>query len=299
MWLIFSPFYLELFMGQFSLVQAALILAMLLMAGESLLATEQTLRVSKTSRVSLFNALWITSVVWKINTVVFAPVMARLGRWRALAACALVTLAVTLPYFAIFPAHWRDFLTNNFGNTVASHELGNLGFRQLVYELLGLAGASADVQRAAQLAMVGLVVLSALALTFLPRAGHLSPSALLSLWLAAFFLVSPQVWEHHYVMLLPALVVAYRQRPGWVLAGLWLLLALPTPFGFTALQPAIAANHDLRGFALSPTWQFLLQHASKAVPAALLFAYFSVELATNRAEASGIIAPAYKPATAP
>jgi hypothetical protein len=115
----------------------------------------------------------------------------------------------------------------------------------------------------------------------------------------AFFLASPQVWEHHYVMLLPALVLAYRARPGWLLAGVWLLLALPTPFGFSALQPAIAANHDLRGFLLSPTWQLLLQHASKAVPTVLLFAYFSVKLVRFPDKASGIIAPAYKPAMSP
>ena len=100
-------------------------------------------------------------------------------------------------------------------------------------------------------------------------------------------------------MLLPALVVAYRQRPGWLLAGIWLCLALPTPFGFTALQPAIAANHDLRGFLLTPAWQFLLQHASKAVPTALLFAYFAVKLAMVSHKASGIIPPAYKPAISP
>jgi hypothetical protein len=180
---------------------------------------------------------------------------------------------------------------------VAGHELGNLGFRQLVYELLAVLGSGPAVQRTAQLVVIAAVVLVALALTFRPQAPPLAP--LLSLWLVAFFLVSPQVWEHHYVMLLPVLVIAQRQRPSWLILGLWLCLALPTPFGLTALQPAIAANHDLRGFALSPTWQFLLQHASKAVPAALLFAYFSVGIATNHAEASGIIAPAYKPATSP
>src|SRR5579859_4652473 len=293
MWLVFSPYYLELFMGQFSLVQATLILVMLLLAGDD------TLRASKTLRVSSFNTTWIVSVIWKINTVVFVPVLARLGRWRALVAGGVITAAVTLPYFAIFPAHWGDFLANNFGNTVAGHELGNLGFRQLVFELLAVLGAGATLQRLAQWAVVAVVVLAALALTFWPRAGQPPLADLLSLWLVAFFLVSPQVWEHHAVMLLPVLVVAYRQRPGWLLAGLWLLLALPTPFGFTALQPAIAANHDLRGFLLSPTWQFLLQHASKAVPTTLLFAYFSIKLAVIPDKAGGIIAPAYQPEMSP
>ena len=294
MWLVFSPYYLELFMGQFSLIQASLIFAMLLLATQPGLTPGQNPMAS-----FVFDSAWIISVLWKINTVIFVPVLVRFVRWRALVASGLITAAVTLPYFAIFPAHWRDFLANNFGNTVAGHELGNLGFRQFVYESLAVLGAPATVQRAAQWVVIGAVVLAALGLTFWPRASRRSTIDLLSLWLVTFFLISPQVWEHHYVMLLPALVLAYRQRPGWFIAGLWLLLALPTPFGFTALQPAIAANHDLRGFLLSPTWQFLLQHASKAVPTALLFAYFSVKLAVIPAEAGGIIAPAYKPEMSP
>src|SRR5262249_26455451 len=236
---------------------------------------------------------------WKINTVVFVPVLARLARWRALLLAALVTAAVTLPYFALFPTHWRDFLFNNFGSSVAGHELGNLGFRQFVYELLAVAGAGPNLQGLVQFALVAIVGLLALGLTFWPRAGHSSVAELLSVWLVAYFLVSPQVWEHHYVMLLPVMVVAYRQRPGWLLTAIWLCLALPTPFGFTALQPAIAANHDLRGFLLAPSWQFLLQHASKAVPTVVLFAYFAVRVAIGPDRAGGIIPRACEPAISP
>src|SRR5258708_15676806 len=300
MWLVFSPYYVEVLMGEFWVMQGGMIFGMVLMASGTLIGTDPTLRVSPSaSRVSLFDTVWVVSVIWKINTVVFVPVLARLRRWRAIGAGGLITAAVTLPYFAIFPAHWRDFVANNFGSTVSGHELGNLGFRQLVYELLAVLGADATVQRLAQIGVVGMIVLAALALTFWPRAGQPAPATLLSLWLVTFFLISPQVWEHHYVMLLPALVVACRQRPGWLLAGLWLLLALPTPFCFTDLQPAIAGNHALRGFLLSPAWQFLLQHASKAVPTALLFAYFSVKVAVIPGKASGIIAPAYQPAMSP
>jgi hypothetical protein len=79
-------------------------------------------------------------------------------------------------------------------------------------------------------------------------------------------------------MLLPAIVVAYGRRPSWLLAGLWLLLALPTPFGFTGLQPIIAANHDLRAFAVEPAWMGLAQHAAKAVAAAGLFGYWGLRV---------------------
>ncbi len=293
MWLVFTPFYLELFMGQFSLIQAALILGMLLaVAGPPRQAAGEPLARGNARR---FDGLWTASVLWKINTVVFAPLWLRLGRWRAIAVMLGLVAVTTLPYFLVFPAHARDLLLNNFGNSVAGHELGNLGFRQLVFEALAVLGAGPLAQRLAQWAVIGAVGGLSLALTWRRPTAPACPisvgvAALLSLWLAAFILASPQVWEHHYVMLLPALVVAYRSRPGWGLAGLWLLLALPTPFGFIGLQPVIAANHDLRAFALEPVWQPLAQHAAKALPALALFGYWVRQvLGANSSKASGII----------
>lgn len=279
MWLVFTPYYLELFMGQFSLIQGALVLGMLLAADrlDRRIAEDQRLGPGR-----VLGGLWAVSVLWKINTVVFAPVLARLGRWRALAAAAALAALTTLPYFVVFPAHARDLIANNFGQAVAGHELGNLGFRQLVFELLAAAGAEAAVQRAVQWAVVAAVGGTALAITL--RRGRMRAADLLCLWLAAYFLASPQVWEHHYVMLLPAVVVAYRTRPGPWLLAMWLLLALPTPFGFMDLQSLIAANHDLRAFALEPAWQPIVQHAAKALPALGLFAYWARAAARPEAE---------------
>lgn len=287
MWLAFTPFYLELFMGQFSLVQAALIFGMLLLTTESTEKSKKNSALSANSAVKL-DWLWLTSILWKINTLIFAPVFLRWRRWRILALTALMVTFVTLPYFLVFPAHGRDFLLNNFGNRVAGHELGNLGFRQLVFELLAALGASPALHRFAQLAAVAIILSLTITLTF--RLPHPHTPTLLSLWLTTFFLISPQIWEHHYVMLLPVLVVTYWQRPHWVVALIWLMLALPTPFGFIGLQPIIAANHDLRAFPLEPTWQPLLQHASKALPTLLLFIHLIRPIFRRR---SGIIPPFY------
>ena len=263
MWLVFTPYYMELFMGQFSMVQAALVWGMMVLV---LGATAATAR-----RQRLFDGLWIVSVLWKITTVLFVPVLWRLGRWRAMLAAAVVGFLATVPYFLVFPAHWADFVRNNAGGQVAGHELGNLGLRQLVYELLAAAGASAAVQQGVQFVLVLTVLTVALWVTL--RTPRLPTVGALALWLTVFFLISPQVWEHHYVMLLPGLVGLYAWRRSRLVLLVWLLLALPTPFGFIGLQPVIAANHDLRAFALEPAWQPLLQHASKALPTLILFAY--------------------------
>ena len=282
MWLCFTPFYLELFMGQFSLVQGALIFGML--AAAPLLAGERSEAQSETGW-GLWEPLWLTSILWKINTIVFAPVLLRLRRFRILTITAVVLSLTTIPYFLVFPAHARDFLVNNFGDSVTHYELGNLGFRQFVFELLAALGASPAAQRLAQLAVVVIAAGSALLITFYFLDGQLGIGTwelppgkiarLLSLWLTAFFLVSPQIWEHHYVMLLPVLVIEYWRNPNWFVLFIWLWLALPTPFGFIGLQSVIAANHDLRAFPLEPAWQPLLQHASKALPTLALFAYLA------------------------
>jgi len=310
MWLCFTPFYLELFMGQFSLVQGALIFGMLLIAekeqatkderrwtDDGRRTTEEERKEEDTANSAIsavkFDALWITSVLWKINTIIFIPVFMRLRRFRAIIISIIIVATTTIPYFLIFPTHWHDFVTNNFGNGVTGHELGNLGFRQFIFECLAALNASPALQRFVQPTIIVIVIGLALALTFyLPRSKTsdlglrtsnfttssfiLHPSSLLSLWLLVFFLVSPQIWEHHYVMLLPILVNLYRQKPNWIVGLIWLALALPTPFGFIGLQPVIAANHDLRAFPLEPVWQPLLQHASKALPTLLLFIYLGM-----------------------
>lgn len=282
MWLIFTPYYLELFMGQFSLVQGALIFGMLV------LAVPAEADQAQTARWRLFGGLWLASLLWKINTVVFVPALGRWGRWRTLAAATAVVALTTLPYFYAFPAHAVDLWANNFGNTVSRPELGNLGFRQLVFTALNVAGAGPGLQAWAQRAVVLAVGGLALGLTAGRPAAR--PADLLSLWLTAYFLATPQVWEHHYVMMLPAVIAAYRVGPRWTLAALWLLLALPTPFGFTGLQPLIAANHDLRAFALEPAWRPLLQHASKALPTLALFIYWARRVYTSAPP--GQLAPA-------
>ncbi len=286
MWLVFTPYYLELFMGQFSMIQAGLVWGMLVVvlgagqhdaawppsgSGEPAAAGGPEASSSAWQRLRVFDALWVASVLLKITTVLIGPVLVRLGRWRAIVVAVGLGVVTTVPYFLIFPAHLADFVRNNAGGRVVGHELGNLGVRQLLFAVLAATGASPAVQAAAQLAIVVAVLGVALWATWRNRRLTLMPA--LALWITVFFLVSPQVWEHHYVMLLPALVGLYAWRRSRLVVLVWLLLALPTPFGFIELQPVIAANHDLRAFALEPAWRPLLQHASKALPALVLFAY--------------------------
>ncbi len=126
MWLCYSPFYLELYMGQFSFVQGALVFIMLLLALHDRLDT-------------WFDLTWTVSVLWKQNTALLAPLMARLGRWRALALTALAVMLTCGPYFALYPGSLRAF-GRNFSGEPPWFQLGNMGLRQLAFDALWSVG---------------------------------------------------------------------------------------------------------------------------------------------------------------
>ena len=203
MWLLYTPFYLELYMGQFSLVQGALVFVMLVRA----LHKQPDLR---------FDLAWVGSVLWKQNTGLFIPVMVRLKRWRAFVLLALLLALTAAPYFVLVPGSLRAFL-GNLRSEAPWFQLGNLGFRQLVFDAQWSLGDVLGVEwpahayEIAQWAVVVAVTGGGLALLALdPR-----PNVVLHLclWMTAYFLVYHHVWEHHYVMLLPVLVALMMGGP--------------------------------------------------------------------------------------
>lgn len=267
MWLAFTPFYLELFMGQFSFVQGTFVFLMMVEI------------LHKGRPVRLFDAAWIASLLWKINTVLFIPMLIRLRRLSMLFWAAALVAATTVPYFVIYPQHLGDFIRGNLGETVAGHQLGNLGFRQLVFETLTVAWPSLSAEGHQFLQAFVVVMVLGLPLLLTALDPKLDVIDHLSLWWTAFFLASPQVWEHHYVMLWPVLVVAYWRTRSPLIAVIYLLLAIPTPFYFIGLSEAVAADHRLRWLPIEPAWKGLFQHASKALPSVLLYSYFATGIA--------------------
>lgn len=261
MWLAFTPFYVELMFGQFSFVQGALVFAMMVLA---LRGTRPDWR---------FDAAWIASVLWKLNTALFVPLVVRLQRWRGLALLVVLVYVTTIPYFAAFPQGLPSF-RSNFTTAVTGHELGNHGLRQLAYEtVLALRPDLTGGGQTLQGLILGGFVLVSLVLTFADPEPDIPDQ--LCLWMTTFFLISPQVWEHHYTMLLPVLVVLYwRTRSPWV-AVCYVLLALPTPFLPTGLSAAVAANNALRSAPVEPAWVGLLYHAAKPLPTLALYAFLA------------------------
>jgi hypothetical protein len=279
MWLCYTPYTLELYMGQFSFVQGTFVFVMLILA----------LRGAGSRAVALgaslgwkYDGAWIGSVLWKQNTALFAPLMMRLKRWRALGLLALLVSATSLPYFLLYPGSLDAFL-RNFRGEPPWFQLGNLGFRQLMFDAMWSLGDVLHIEFpgaayvVAGWGAVALFVGLALALLWLDRRPDVVHH--LSLWMAAYFLIYHHVWEHHYVMLLPVLVVLMMRQESVLLWALYLVLALPTPFYLIDPRGQVAVLDAMRWTPIRPLWQDLLYHASKAIPALALYGWLAWQIA--------------------
>jgi hypothetical protein len=261
MWLCYTPFYLELYMGQFSFVQGALVFAMLFYALRDKLGLG-------------FDLAWIGSVLWKQNTALFLPLWVRLGRWRALALLGLSILVTAGPYFALVPGSLTTFL-GNFKSEPPWFQLGNLGFRQLVFDTMWSAGDVLEIAVpgwlyvAAQRVVVVFFVALSVALLVLDRRPDVVSH--ICLWFSAYFLIYHHVWEHHYVMVLPVLVALALRRESWWLWIVYVLLALPTPFYAIDPQGQVAVLDAMRWTPIRPLWQDLWYHAAKPLPVLVLY----------------------------
>lgn len=274
MWLVPTPLYLELYMGQVSLWAASL-----------LFFAFYALARGKTRGAAL---AWSAAVLVKPNALLLLPAFARQRLFLPLAWCGAAVLCTSLPHFLLYPGSWHRFLEANLGAGQVEGALthaGNLGLWgalvSLVAKSAGLSlanlGSLADLPlwgRAVVLLGPGAVLLASLVVTL--RSRNSDPLLPYGLWLSAFFLVYKDVWEHHYVFLLPVLVVWYLRVPSpWLLAA-FVLVALPTPLVFLDLYPGIKGNIDPeRSWSV---WTSLCYRSTKLIPVAGVWAWHLAQL---------------------
>lgn len=242
MWLASSPLYLELYMGQISFWAASLVFWGLCAAQRAPGWRE--------------DLAWTCSALLKPNTLILAPVYLRLRRFRPLALALLAVVLSSAPYFLLYPGSWGAFLEHNFGGAHVPGALTHAGNLGLWGALVGMSAKLAGLplaglselgelplwSRLVLLLVVAAVLAASLVTTFLcPTDDRL---ALAALWLATYFLVYKDVWEHHYVFLLPALVLLYLRSPSPVLLAIFALVALPTPFALLDVSPGTYGNID-------------------------------------------------------
>gem|GEM_PF-329730 len=249
LWLLFTPYYLELFVGQFTFITASLVFWAYLgwqaperrpppepPRGKARRAARKAggLRAEgQWAGGRWADGFWAAAVWLKMMPLLFLPVVLLRGRWKS--------------------------------EAPAGHA-GNLGLMAFLYHAAGERQAAYGLERAAVLLLVG----SGLAwLTYQAqhslraRAGD-GESRMLRLYAgcsAAYLLAYKDVWEHHYVLLLPPLVLlALRRENPWLWLPPFLISALPGLFALYDV-PGIGYNEDPQVYWRSAT--SLLHHGGK------------------------------------
>lgn len=280
LWIGFSPFYIEQWMGQFSFLMAAFLWVVFrqLLHGPDGAPGDRDAPPRRWGLVA-----WAASVALKSYPALFAASLLRRGRIKSVALCAAAVALVCAPYYLARPADLRQFLKLNMGELPPEILDGALGAGSLVRFLgwslpegiksIRLDLGVQDVYLGNLPVYLWLAAVVAVTLGIVARRGRAIPLGLqYALWTLAFFIFFKEIWEYHYVMLLPvitylALTTGEARRKSVLLLGLW--LALPTPY------IAFAGRDGQMEWAGK-----LVHHAWKAVPAVALYVLAAREALT-------------------
>ena len=252
--LLSSPYFLELFMGQFTFVSVAL-LCLGLMAPR-------------------WGALYVVSVLVKpMGLAVWPVLLRRRSLWWLVGVSGAAVLLTTVPYFRAHPDQWRTFYAANILMEGGFHS-GNYGLVYLQRLLVEDAGWQTGLRFWIPLMQLwrNLLLGGTAAVVLVARRDQwrLAAPALL----LAHFLSYQHVWEHHLsaVVVLGAVALTApelgRRQRRLVLASL-LLLAVPSPFGL------LDAAKDPRAWNPAETWPHgysYLNLLPKVVPTAVMYA---------------------------
>jgi hypothetical protein len=275
-WLLFSPMYIELHMGQFCFTMAFFIFLMLYpylkaksheTGGDPALAAPSSRLLSPLS--------WILSVLLKSFTALYTITLLRIGKKKLVILGLALAILTSVPYFAQHPQDLKHFIRINF-QPLPAHTLGGyFGFSVLIKDIsnrvLAFAGDRMIGLGPLDISVTNIPVLVALACIFLltlfltVRTRRVDPLASISLWTLTFFLVFRDIWEYHYVMLLPILVAYYLQTSSKFILVIFILLAIPTPF----FLYDVPGSDNPQAYWSAPL--SLLHHSFKAVPTLLLY----------------------------
>jgi len=274
MWLAFTPFFLEMYMGQVSFWAASVFYWLLL--------------ALQTRQPNSPAVLWAASILVKPNMLIVLPALVRLRQYRALLIGLGSAALVSLPYFLIYPNGFDSFVQTNLhsghfkgalthaGNVGLWGGLVSIGARFAQIPLSELSSLADLPLWAAAPAYMAPLICGFFALFVSWRAPSKDTTLHLSLWMTTYFLAYKDVWEHHYVFLLPVLIALYLRNPDVRLLCIYGALALPTPFVFFDIQPGVYGPIDPER-----TWDVatsLVYRSAKLAPTIALWIYIARQL---------------------
>lgn len=260
MWFVFSPIYIELYLGQVTLMAAILMFFAL---------TTPSLVKGRKGNLTM-TSFWILGALMKLIPFFIAPVLIGAGRVRSF----LVAVIIFIVAIFAVPAGLESlqfFLALNSSQLIYVHPyVGNHSLKMLFYYLLGEPGPDFSIITGL---LIGIFFVITMAATLYSR----------DVWVCAglfslvFFFIMFHVWEHHYTFLLPLLVLAWiRGRPEdksrWVPLILLLLMSMPMLPIVELLSGVGPGVHPL---TWEPVW-LIVYHSSKILPALIFYGWLLV-----------------------
>ena len=260
LWLGFSPYYIELYMGQFTFITSAL----------AFISVYLLMR----SRPFLSGLSWIGSILIKHFTILLIPMFLAMRRVKTILLGLIALAAVSVPYFYFKGVDPGSFLGKNFQPhlDVFHGNYGVLAFVMVLknwlipnpsYVVFQISGFEFTITRVLILGVMAIATLLATQATFGRRRVH--PIEAFAIWTILYFFVYKEVWEYHFVALIPVLVLLYITTVNRFVLLSYLWLAIPTPVYFYDI--ATSRNPDL----VWPVYIQIIHHGFKVAPLVLLF----------------------------
>jgi len=262
-WLLFTPYLLEIFMGQWSF----LLTCLLFYSVYGLLNQNRAIYT------------YILAPLVKPNALILSPLFLRFKKLKLLLFTAGAILLTSIPYFSVFRDDIPLFM-QNFSDVLSYHG-GNLGLKSL-YGLITVEYLSIPLPRLWFLGFVIALGILTLYLTFKYKNIILS----YTLWTCYFFLIYKDVWEHHYVLMMPVFALIsvkmnltakhLLSKKYLPLLISFLLIALPTPF---ILQYLFVDNALVEPDTLSPLFA-IPYHITKITGIIVLYIWSGIQIRT-------------------
>ena len=244
------PVFLELFTGQFSVLQGTFIFAALVFWHEG----------AKWK----FDLFWFFSLIWKLNTWITLPPLIVKRQWKSLAAAFIILVLTSLPVFYFYPEAWRAFAKMNFAG--AGQNTSIMPSNLSTVALLTAFFPHTEIKTLIYIIAASVAGVTT-ALTLFYRRVDLAFH--LCLWFSSYFIIYKHIWKNHYLMLLPVIFFMASKFPAkrWLIPGL--LIFLPGPYVFVE------------------SWGFLnrvLYHSFVLLPGLLTYIFIALAMVKARAK---------------
>ena len=262
MWLAYSPFYIEIHIGQQSMVTVTLLHLCII--------------AHINRKPGVRNSAYIMSALWKLNTLLFLPIWIKFEQWKSVLLLFLLVFLLSAPYFVYVDGSYQEFQSYFHHKFIATGP-NSLGFWAFFSQLLQSAKFDhASIKRLLTSWSFAIYIFAAIA-TFIPQKTNFSLA--LAMWICVYFLTYQYVWEHHYIIMLPVFsagMIFKKIRKYTVIT--WLFCSLPTPY-FLVNNPSLSMPQDEWSLL-----QSIFYHGTKIIPVLILFFMLGISLLRNPME---------------